>query len=138
MKNNGLDKLLLSISLILLFYSCGVNRLSLDDANNTYTGTVYLSNGEIKQGQVTMPRPSSKSVHFKGQDGAELSIDAADVDRIEFGEAGNSQTAKYMPVKGLFGKTKICGLYKSQKGRMFRLTSELKVTGSMPMAPLNW
>lgn len=118
MKTSKLHKLPLFISLVLLFYSCGINKLSLDGISNTYQGTVFLSNGEKKTGYITMPQPSSKSVLFKGQDNtSELSINATDVDKIVFEYAGNHQVVRYMPIKKVFGRTSAIWVLQVAEGR---------------------
>ena len=107
MKIKVLHKTLLLFSLAFIFSSCGINKLLSGAANGTYPGTVYLSNGEKKNGYITMPGSSSKVVQFQEQNnGVNFSIDASDIEKLEFGSGFNTQTMRYLPVKGMFGKIK--------------------------------
>lgn len=93
---------------IVLLSSCGIGKnFYADQELNNYPGTIYLSNGESKTGQVGMPSSNSKTVLLKAKGKADESIEAEKVDRIEF--TANLTTDKvhivrYLPVKGMFNK----------------------------------
>lgn len=76
---------------------------------NNYQGTIFLTNGEKKIGQVGMPTSESKTVLFiSNEKGDKLneSIEADKVERIEFSPNSDNRvyTVRYMPTKGMFNK----------------------------------
>ena len=87
--------------------SCGVNKSMLSQENNNYPGTIVLTNGERKTGQIGMPRPGDKSVLFIGSENGkntETYIEPENIDRIEIG-AGSSDkvhVVRRMPIRGMF------------------------------------
>lgn len=103
-----LHKWYLTLLSILIFSSCGIGKdFYKNQELNNYPGTIYLSSGEAKKGQVGMPSSDSKTVLLKVKGKADESIEAGEIDRIEF--TANLKTDKvhivrYLPVKGMFNK----------------------------------
>ncbi|MCL1937915.1 MAG: hypothetical protein FWF52_05935 [Candidatus Azobacteroides sp.] len=102
MKTIGL--FILFVFAILILNSCTASKALMgNQSKNTYSGTVYLKNGEQKTGIVTIPHYTDKQVSFSKEGGEAEMINSEKIDKIVL---HNSETSifRYMPIRSVFKK----------------------------------
>ncbi len=100
---NFFRSLPLLIAVIALFFTgCSIMQPFYKQETEAYPGKVFLTNGEVCQGIVTIPWYEAELVKIAGDDGMEKEVISKYVDQIEFfprEQPERKYVVRYLPVK---------------------------------------